>query len=80
MNADVRQSVFDQAVSINTSFITLNDDDKLSFILSKVSIARFSTETCNDILNICPFILSMKIMCSCHMIDTYILSIVHGEW
>ena len=43
MNADVRQSVFDQAVSINTSFITLNDDDKLSFILSKVSIARVST-------------------------------------
>ena len=57
MNADVRQSVFDQAVSINPSFITLNDDDKLSFILSKVSIARLSTETCNDILNIRSFYL-----------------------
>jgi len=44
-------------VSINSSYITLNDDDKLSVILSNVFIARFSAKTCNDILNIRSFYL-----------------------
>jgi len=44
-------------VSINRSFLTLNDDDKLSVILSNVFIARFSVKTCNGILNICSFYL-----------------------
>ena len=55
--ANVRQSLFDKAVSINSAFPTLNDDDKLSFILSNVSMARFSAKTCNDILNIRSFYL-----------------------
>jgi len=55
--ADVRQFLFDKAVSINSTFLTLNDDDRLSFILSNVSMARFSAKTCNDILNIRSFYL-----------------------
>ena len=55
--ADVRQSHFDKAVSINSSFLTLNDDDKLSFILYNVFIARFSAKICNDILNMLSFYL-----------------------
>jgi len=54
---DVKQFLFDKAVSINSTFLTLNDDDKLSFILSNVSIARFSAKTCNYILNIRSFYL-----------------------
>jgi len=38
--ANVRQTLFDKAVSINSAFPTLNDNDKLSFILSNVSIAN----------------------------------------
>jgi len=37
--ADVRQSFFNKVLSINSSFLTLNDDDKLSFIIFNVSIA-----------------------------------------
>ena len=53
--ADVRQFLFDKAVSINSTFLTLNDDDMLSFILSNVSIARFSAKTGNDIFIIRSF-------------------------
>jgi len=53
--ADVRQSLFDKAASNNPSFLTLNDENKSSFILSNVSIARFSVKTCKDILNIRSF-------------------------
>jgi len=55
--ADVRQSLFDKAVYINSSFLTLNDDDKLSFILYNVFVARFSAKSCTDILNMLSFYL-----------------------
>ena len=64
-------------MSIRFEFLTLNDDDKLSFILCNVAMARLSGKICNDFFKY-SFILSMLIMCSSHKIDTCILSKVRG--
>ena len=39
------QCLFENSVSINSTFLTLNDNDKLTSILSSVSIARFSAKS-----------------------------------
>ena len=46
----IRKELVEKALSVNPSFASMSDIEKLSFVLSNRKIARFSAKTCNNIL------------------------------
>ena len=48
---DLHHELFNQAFELNSEFYSLNDDEKLIFLLITSNMIKIVTKTCKDILD-----------------------------